>query len=137
LKKKVYATALFLIFIVGVVIYKNTNEKRIEEIAGFQRTEVTKISFQYSNPAIKGGTVEDKERIKEFMNYIDSCVLLKKHPQTPINGYSQLAVFYIGDDRVMDIMTYGDFVDINGTQYDMVKNKLSIDKIDEFIKSIK
>jgi|GEM_PF-1846575 len=138
LKKRIsIAVILILVFIVGIVIYTNTNHKRISEIGGFQSTDITKISFQYSNPSIKGGTVEDKEKIKEFMNYISSCVFSKNRIQTTMVGYYQMALFFAGDNEVMRIMTYDNFVDINGIQYNMVKNKLSLEKIDNFINHIK
>jgi len=138
LKKRItIALILILVFIVGIMIYTNTNHKRISEIGGFQSTDITKISFQYNNPAIMGGTVEDKEKIEEFMNYISSCVFSKKRIQTPVVGYYQMAVFFAGENEVMSIMTYDNCIDINGIQYNMVKNKLSLEKIDNFINNIK
>lgn len=138
MKKRIAITVIFIfVFIVGIVIYTNTNHKRISEIGGFQSVNITKISFQYNNPAIKGRTVEDKEKIKEFMNYISSCVFSKKHIQTTMGGYYQMAVFFAGGNEVMRIMTYDNFIDINGIQYNMVKNKLSLEKIDNFINNIK
>lgn len=54
-----------------------------------------------------------------------------------IAGYYQTAGFFIDDKEVLRIMTYENFIDINGTRYNMVKNKLSLKKIDDFINSIK
>lgn len=126
-----------LVFAAIIAVYLNTNYKRISGIGGLQSTDITKISFQYDNPSIKGGTVENKEKTQEFMQYINSCVIAKKWIQTPMAGYDQMAVFFISDKEVMRIMFYEDFIEINGIQYDMVKDKLSSEKIDSFIKSIK
>jgi hypothetical protein len=136
-KRIIFAVILLLVFIAGAVVYTNINHKRIDEIGGFKITEITRISFQYNNPAVKGGTVENKEKIKEFMDYLSSCVFSKKLIQEPITGYYQTAVFFIDDKEVLRIMTYENFIDINGTGYNMVKNKLSLKKIDDFINSIK
>lgn len=138
MKKRVIFTALLLlVFIAGAAKYTSINYKRITEIGGFKSTDISRISFQYNNPAYKGGTVENKEKIEEFMNYINSCVFSKKPVQTPIAGYNQLAVLFIGEKEVTRITTYENFIEINGTQYNMVKNKLSLQKIDDFINSIK
>ena len=71
------------------------------------------------------------------MTYINRCDFTKKSIQTPMSGYYQMAVFYIGNMEVTRIMTYDKFIEINNIQYNMVKNKLSLQKIDDFIKSIK
>lgn len=138
MKKKILVPVIFLLAIIVIaIIYININHKRISEIGGFQVNDITKISFQYDNPAIKGGTVENKEKISEFMNYINSCVFTKKSTQTSMSGYYQLAVFFVGDKEAMSIMTYDKFIEIDGIQYNMIKNKLSLEKIDDFIKSVK
>ncbi|WP_055666170.1 hypothetical protein [Desnuesiella massiliensis] len=134
-KRILVSVVLLLALIIFAIMYINSNHKRISEIGGFQANDITKISFQYNNPAIKGGTVENKENINEFMNYINSCVFTKKLTQTLMAGYYQSVILFIGDNKVMSIMTYENFIDINGIQYNMVKNKLSLEKIDDFIKS--
>ncbi|MDV3428453.1 MAG: hypothetical protein LIR50_15775 [Bacillota bacterium] len=117
-------------------MYGIISHKRISEIGKFQIKDITKISFQYNNPAAdRGGTVEDKEKIKEFMEYINNCVVAKKKIQTPMTGYNQMAGLYIGNKEAMSILFYNNFIEINGIQYNMVKNKLSSEKIDDFIKS--
>lgn len=137
MKKRLFLSAmLFLVLIVIITVYICTSFKRITEIGSFQDTDITKIIFQYDNPAIKGRTVENKEKIKEFMKYINSCVVSKKWDQTPMTGYDQMAVLSIGDKEVMNILFYKNFIEINGIQYNMVKDKLSTEKIDDFIKSI-
>lgn len=138
LNKRVLLFAiLILVFAFIVLVYINNNYKTINEINRFNSADITKISFQYNNPAIKGGKVENKEKIEKFMKYINSCVIVKKHDQTPVAGYYQMAVFFIGDKEVMRLTTYGKFIEIDDTQYEMVMNKLDIKKIDDFINSIK
>lgn len=128
---------LLLVFAIIITVYENTNYKRISKIVGFKGTDITKISFQYDNPSIKGGTVENKDKTQKFLQYINSCVVTKKWIQTPMTGYDQMAVFFIGDKEVMRIMFYEKIIEINGVQYDMVKDKLNSEKIDGFIKAIK
>ncbi|MDF2885328.1 MAG: cell wall-binding protein [Clostridiaceae bacterium] len=149
LKKRIIAAAIFILAVlVGSIIYINVTHKRIieteeyktaniTEIGEFQITDITKISFQYDNPSLKGETVENKEKIKEFMNYINNCRFTKMPKQIPMTGYYQLIVLFAGDKRVMDIMTYDSFVNINGTEYKMVKNNINQGDIDNFVKSAK
>ena len=40
----------------------NSNYKTIGEIGRFKAKDITKICFQYDNPSIIGGTVEEKKR---------------------------------------------------------------------------
>jgi len=65
----------------------------------------------------------------------NSCVVTKKWIQTPMTGYNQMAGLYIGNKEAVSISFYDNFIEINGIQYNMLKNKLSSDKIDEFVKS--
>ena len=139
MKKKIVLFAILLLvvtIIIAVIVNTNIIFKRINVIGGFQVTDITKIGFQYDNPAAnKGVNVENKEKIQEFMKYINSCILIQRIP-IGMTGYNQSAVFYIGDNIIMRVTFYDDFIEINGAQYNMVKDKLSSKKIDEFIKSI-
>lgn len=134
--------------LVGIVIYTNANHKRISEtddyktaniseIGGFHIDDITKISFQYDNPAMKGVTVENKDKIKEFLKYINSCRFKKVTDQILTTGYYQYIVLFADDKRVMDITTHDDFVTINGTDYKMVESNVSLEGIDNFVKSAK
>jgi hypothetical protein len=135
LKRKLFLFAMLLLaFIVIITVYVNTNCKKISSIVGFQGNDITRISSVYDNPGIKGGTVENKEKIKELMKYINSCVVIKKLIQTPITGYSPMFIFLIGDKQVMNMTVYDNCIEINGIQYNMVKDKISLQKIIDFIK---
>ena len=138
MKKKAVLFAILLLvvtIIIAVIVNSNIIFKRINDIGGFQVTDITKIDFQYNNPSVKGGNVENKEKVQEFMKYINSCILVQRIP-IGMTGYNQSAVFYIGDNIIMRVMFYDDFIEINGAQYNMVKDKLSSEKVDEFVKSI-
>jgi hypothetical protein len=149
LKKRIIAAAIFILAVlVGIVIYINANHKRISEtenykttniseIGGFHIDDITKISFQYGNPAMEGVTVENKEKIKEFLKYINSCRFKKITDQILTTGYYQNIVFFADDKQVMDIMTDDSFITINGTYYKMVENNITLEGIDNFVKSTK
>lgn len=137
MRKRIFLIAILLLISIIAAIYMKHDYKRINEIGGFKSSDVTKIAFQYDNPANKGGTVEDKEKIQVFMSYLNSCTLAKKRIQTPMDGYYQLVVLFKGKDEIMRIMTYENFIEINEVQYSMVKNKLSLEKIDDCIKSLR
>lgn len=136
MKKILIIFLLIIICISGFMIGKYyENYKTIDVIGGFKISEVTKISFQYDNPAIKRQTIEDKKEINKFMNYINSYRFRKKPDQIPMVGYYRMVTFYISDKKVTNIILYDKFIDINGIQYNMTKNKLNLQKIDDFIKS--
>lgn len=136
-RKMLIFVILLLVVILTAAIYIRLSCKRIDEIGRFKIDDITKISFQYDNVSIKGGTVEDKEKISAFMKYVCSCVLTKKLIQPKITGYYQAITFYAGDKKAMCILTYDNFIDINGIKYKMVRNKLDLKRIDNFINSIK
>lgn len=138
MKRRIFFTiALLLVLIIVIMLYTNTGGKRISEIGEFKVNDITKINFQYNSGVIKAGAIENKEKINEFMNYLDSCILKKKSTQLQVVGYYQLLVLYTENKEVMRIMTYDKFIEINGIQYNMVKNKLNLEKIDDLIKSLK
>lgn len=149
MKKRIIAAAIFILAVlVGIIIYTNANHKRISEaddcktadiieIGGFHIDDITKISFQYGNPAMKGVTVENKEKIKEFLKYINSCRFKKVTDNILTTGYYHHIVLFADDKQVMDIMTNDDFITINGTDYKMVESNVSLEGIDNFVKSAK
>lgn len=149
MKKRIIAAAIFILAVlVGIVIYTNANHKRISEtedyktayiieIGGFRIDDITRISFQYGNPALEGVTVENKDKIKEFLKYINSCRFKKITDQILSTGYYHHIVLFADDKQVMDIMTHDDFVTINGTDYKMVESNVSLEGIDNFVKSAK
>lgn len=138
MKRKMFIFVIPLLAVILIAaIYIRLSYKRIDEIGRFKTNDITKISFQYDNTSIKGGIVEDKEKISAFMKYVCSCILTKKLIQPKITGYYQSITFYVGDKEAMCILTYDNFIDINGIKYKMVRNKLDLRRIDNFINSIK
>lgn len=137
MKKRIYiSVVLLLVLVVAIISYTNTGGKRVSEIGKFKVNDITKIDFQYNSGAIKAGSIEDKGKVNEFMNYLNSCSLKKKSTPLEVVGYYQLLVLYTENKEVMRIMTYDKFIEINGIQYNMVKNKLNLEKIDDLIKSL-
>jgi len=78
--------------------------------------------------------VEDKQKVNEFMGYLDSYAINEtKNPESV--GWIQSAEFYINDKDVMGI-TFGDPIVINGNYYKVMKDGLDFKDIGKFIKSV-
>jgi hypothetical protein len=109
--------------------------KRIKQVANVNYDNINKIVF-YDG---RGGrnkpiTLEDKEKIKEFMNYLNEYTIRKvKNPEK--TGWIHSAVLYDNYNKEMKI-TFGSPIEINGEYYKVLKGDLSTDKIDKFLNSI-
>ena len=113
----------------------NPNSTAISGVTGVKFDDITKIVF-YDG---RGGrnkpvTVEDKQKIKEFMGYLE-CYSIKKTKNPESTGWIHSAVFYINDKEVMKI-TFVNPIIINGDYFDITKGKLDTETIGKFLKSI-
>jgi hypothetical protein len=111
----------------------NPNATTISGVTGIKSSDITKIVF-YDGRGNKPLTVDDKQKVKEFMGYLDGYIINKtKNPET--TGWAQEAIFYINDKEVINI-TFGDPIIINNDYYKIIQGGLDTDKIDEFLKLI-
>lgn len=113
----------------------NSNATTISGVTGIKLTDITKIVFYDGRGGInKPVTVEDKQKIKEFMEYLNGYVINKtKDPES--TGWIHSAQFYVNDKVVMNI-TFVNPIIINGDYFNITKGKLDTETIGKFLKSI-
>ena len=113
----------------------NSKDKKISDVTGIKFDDITKIVFYDGRGKLnKAVILEDKEKIKEFMRYLDNYVINEtKNPE--LVGWIQGAGFYINDKEVMSI-TFDNPITINGNYYDVTQGSLNFEIIGQFIKSI-
>jgi hypothetical protein len=130
---------LMVISFLGLLLtgctYSQYKEKKITEITNVKYNEITKIVFSDG----RGGrnkpyTLEDNQKISEFMKLIDNYVIKKEKKHEDFTGWIHRADFYNGDKELMSI-TFTEPIEIDGKYYDIVKGQLSPEKIDNFIKT--
>jgi len=113
----------------------NSNASTISGVTGVKFDDITKIVF-YDG---RGGrnkpvTVEDKQKIKEFMGYLNGYSI-KKTGNPESTGWIHSAVFYINDKKVMNI-TFVNPIIINGDYFNITEGELDTEMIGKFLKSI-
>ncbi|BCZ46276.1 hypothetical protein psyc5s11_23430 [Clostridium gelidum] len=113
----------------------NPNSTVISDVTGVKFDDITKIVF-YDGRGRRNGPVmiEDKQKIKEFMGYLDGCSI-KKTKNLESTGWIHSAVFYINDKEVMNI-TFVNPIIINGDYFNITKGELDSETIGKFLKSI-
>jgi len=119
----------------GKNISEVTKEEKISGVTNVKYSEITKIVFSDG----RGGrnkpyTLNDNQKISEFMKLIDSYVIKKEKKHEASVGWIHSADFYNGDKKLMNII-FTEPIEIDSTYYDIVKGQLSSEKIDNFIKS--
>lgn len=138
--KKVFSVVIILfissIYLVGYIKSYSKGET-ISEITKLKSSNITKIVFYDGRGGLnKPLTVESKQKIDEFIGYLDKCTIKKEVNHKYGTGWIHDAVFYSNDKKVIDII-FGDPIIFNGTEYyDVLKNNLSTDKIDRFLQSV-
>lgn len=112
----------------------NLNATTISGVTGVKFDDITKIVFCDGRGRNKSVTVEDKEKIKEFMGYLNGYGIKKtKNPES--TGWIHRGLFYINDKEVMDI-TFVNPIIINGDYFNITKGELDTVTIGNFLKSI-
>ncbi|NRT73289.1 cell wall-binding protein [Clostridium beijerinckii] len=112
----------------------DSESQKINSITGIKFDDITKIVF-YDGRGGKSITIDDKEKVKEFMGYLDGYTIKKATNVEASDGYIHSAHFYINDKDVMDI-TFVNPIIINNNYYNVIKGELDTDKIDKYLKSI-
>jgi hypothetical protein len=127
---------LFTFFCSLILGYSNSQNKpkQISEVTDIKNNEVTKIVFSDGRGKNKPFTLEDKQKINEFIKLLDSYLLKKEKEHKESKGLIHMADFYNGDKKLIRI-TFTNPLEIDGTYYDILKGQLSTEKLDQFIKS--
>ncbi|OOM10414.1 hypothetical protein [Clostridium saccharobutylicum] len=111
----------------------NSKYKKISDVTGINLDDITKIVFG-DGRGYKQITVEDEQKVKEFIKYLDGYVITEgKNPES--TGWIHSADFYINETDVMSV-TFVDPLIINGNYYNIIQGGLDAKKIDDFLKSI-
>ncbi len=111
-------------------------EKTINDVTNFKSEDIIKIIFSDGSGMNKPLTVENQQKVKEFLGYIDDYVV-KKVPDPYMIGWARHAKFYNkAGDKVMEI-NFNDPLTINKDYYEIIKKPdLDYKKIDQFLHSI-
>lgn len=118
----------------NTLLNANINSTTIGGVTGVKFEDVTKIVFCDGRGRNKPVTVEDKQKIKEFMGYLNGYDIKKtKNPES--TGWIHRGLFYINDNEVMDI-TFVNPIVINGDYFNITKGELDTAAIGKFLKSI-
>lgn len=135
MKKILFIIIILLAAIVLVYCIFNRGVS-VAEKAKLKSSNITKIVFydgrdRHDTPL----TVNDKQKINEFIGYLDKCIIEKHETDDQVLGCASTAVFYHNKKELIEI-TFGENVTINKTKhYKVVKNNL-VGEIDQFLHSI-
>lgn len=114
----------------------NSNGTTISDVTGINLDDITKMVFFDGRGGLNEPvTVEDKEKIKEFMGYLKEYNIRKSKDSELKTGWAHGAYFYINNKKVIDI-TFGDPIRVNNDDYKVTKGDFDDDKIDNFLKAI-
>lgn len=126
--------ALITLVSICLIIFgcSNVQEKKISEITSVKTIDVTKIVFSDGRGRNKPFTLEDKQKINEFMGLLDGYIIKQEKNHQPSAGWIHMADFYNGNEKLMRI-TFTNPLQIDGVYYNIVKGQLSTETIDKFI----
>jgi hypothetical protein len=130
-------------FILSLIIFAsclagcNGQEKTVTEMAKIKTSEITRIEIRDQRGRMKDPfIVEDKQKIDEFIGFLNECVVKKYSPSEPSGGWIQEAAFYKNSEEVA-VITFGDFIVINKTMhYKVVNNNISTEMVTKYLQSI-
>lgn len=137
LKNKIWFIVIMLLCFGFVIIeYQNKNFKEISINNIVKYDNITKVEFLDGRGGLnKPFILEDKEKINEFLNFMDNYNIKKEKKHIDSVGWIHMVNFYSGERKIVSI-TFGDTLEINGIYYKVLNGNLSVKQIDEFINSV-
>ena len=131
---KVPVVGIIIIIVIGCVLLV-TQKRTVTEAANLKDTNITKVIFYDGRGYNKPLSLENKQKIDEFMSYLNKCVVIKFTLRDCGGGWIHSAAFYNNEKELADI-TFSDPMTINNQHYDILENELSTSKIDSFLKTV-
>ncbi len=136
MKRRLLVTCI--LFLIVFVFNGCTQEKKINEIVQATYNNITKVVFSNGRTGERT-TVKDKEKIKEFMSFVDSYEIKQIEGSPAVKpGTAYSAGFYIGESEAFTLsfisLEPDSNLGINGEEYKVIKTDLTIGKIDSFLK---
>ncbi|MDT8716860.1 hypothetical protein IAI10_09335 [Clostridium sp. 19966] len=122
-RKIIAAASIIAIFII-LLFYFNT--KRATEIPDIKTYNIDKIEIIDMSNRSKTTIVADKDKISEFMKQLDKYIVAK-------NRFLEKSGYNYVFKLEMEIYN-GDSININGKEYYIVKNGMSNEEIQAFLK---
>lgn len=133
---------VFMVPIIGIIIVVAigsvlliTQKKTVTDAAKIKDTSITKIIFYDGRGYNKPLSVENKQKIDEFIGYMDKCIVIKFTVRDRSTGWIYSAKFFNQEKELANI-TFADPMTINDQHYDILDNNLSTSKIDSFLKTV-
>jgi len=130
---------LFIIFIllltIIILVYRNNNNTNILKIGRLENVGVTEIQF-FNQPTHNVIKIDDKDKIKEFMNYLELCTVKKEKEHQNADGYIYTAQLFSNDKLVSNI-TFTNPMKVNDSYYSIVKGGITKEMIDTYLKNAK
>jgi hypothetical protein len=136
-KEGPFLLILLLILVLTSCSETNTCSNATSLMEAAKLANVTKIVFYDGRGGLNQPlTVENKDKINEFLGYLKDCIVQKQNSSDPKTGWNHEAVFYKGSKQTADI-TFTNPVIINKKDYyNVVKNAINKEKIDTFLQSV-
>lgn len=108
------------------------SEKSISEVAELKNSDITKIVLIDGHDLSKSTTIEDKQKIKQFMKLVDNEIIREEKNHQNSNGWSDYIDFYSNDKKIKTI-TFTNDLEIDGKYYEIIKGDLTQKKIIDLI----
>lgn len=125
---------IIVILSLAVFAFITTQGDKLNEILQVNYTDITRIEIINGRT---GGrrTIEDKEKIEEFLVYIDSYVIKPIEGTPEVKpGYANAYEFYAGDKKLFTLQFLMPYINsninlgVNGKEYKVIKTDLTTEK---------
>jgi len=135
MKKIVLFIAFIILLTIIYLLYSNYDKTNILKVSHIESKDITEIQFFYqpNHNLIK---VDDKEKIKVFLNYLELCAVKKEKKHLNSDGYIYTAQIFSSDKLVANI-TFTNPIKINDDYYNIVKGEITKEMIDNYLKIVK
>jgi hypothetical protein len=135
MKRVLVVVGILLVLIISTLFYVNKSRgERIRNIVNVKFDTITRIEFMNGRTGEKT-SIEDIDKIREFMNYIDSYVVKETKQVQGEPGYNFMADFYYNKDKAFRII-FEDPLSINDKGFDIIRKSLDKEKFEKFIRSM-
>lgn len=136
--KKYYLSFIIVILIIvssfGIYLSHSNSGKNIHQLYPYNNSSISKIIFYDGRGVKKSISIQNKNKINEFLGYIDKYEIGAQVDDQSV-GWIYSCVFYNKENAKILTITFGNTIIINNKSYKVLKNNLSPNDIEKFLKS--
>ncbi|MFA9397981.1 MAG: hypothetical protein ACERKV_06935 [Clostridiaceae bacterium] len=135
MKKKITIKVIIILILflsILAYIYFEYREKSISNVIHINNNICTKVIIRDERDSNKYYTIDDKKKVDEFLEKINSDIIKRQRNPQYSNGWQYTVDFYNNEKKISSIIFRND-IEISDVHYQIIKGEVTPKNIAEFM----